>query len=234
MLHATDSTINMAQCKGRCDVLRTLIKEGISISEVEGLTRKRTYLKIQLWSQHGGVAGDWWMDAQIEMQTDRLIQSVQLLLTPQSLPCLFCHVQLVNSGQLVQMGLEHGLHLVPRRRGESGRGLLPEGHSSRGGGDSSDGRGGDPLLLLLQLVLQALVKVGLHGHGGAPTVTLIPGVRRDVYCTHSPSQCGKLCEESAGSITFILIFYTAHAELWKLIKESSTWCETAAAETKQQ
>lgn len=99
------------------------------------------------------------------------------------LPCLFCHVHLVCSGQLIQMGLEHGLHLVPGRRGEGGCGLLSKGHSSRGRGNPSDGRGGNPLLLFLQLVLHALVKIGLHGHGRAPAITLIPDVRRDIYST---------------------------------------------------
>ena len=99
------------------------------------------------------------------------------------LPCLFCHVHLVRSGQLIQMGLEHGLHLVPGRRGEGGCGLLSKGHSCWGRGNPSDWRGGNPLLLFLQLVLHALVKIGLHGHGRAPAITLIPDVRRDIYCT---------------------------------------------------
>ena len=93
----------------------------------------------------------------------------------QTVPCLFGHVQLVRSGQLVQVGLEHGLHLLAGGGGEGGCGLLAEGHRGRGGGHAPDGRRGDSLVLLLQLVLQALVEVGLHGHGRAPAVALIPG-----------------------------------------------------------
>lgn len=90
------------------------------------------------------------------------------------LPRLFSDVHLVRFGQFVQMGLEHRLHLVPGGRGEGGRGLLSEGHGGRGGGHSSDGRGGHPLLFLLQLVLHALVEVRLHGHGRTPAVALVP------------------------------------------------------------
>lgn len=95
------------------------------------------------------------------------------------LPCLFSDVHLVRFGQFVQMGLQHGLHLVPGGRGEGGRGLLPEGHGGRRGGHSPHRRGGHPLLLLLQLVLQALVEVGLHGHGRTPAFALVPGRRAE-------------------------------------------------------
>lgn len=91
------------------------------------------------------------------------------------LPCLLGHVHLVGSRQLVQMGLQHGLHLVPRRRGEGGRRLLAEGDGGRGGGHPADGRGGHPLLLFLQLVLHALVEVRLHRHRRTPAVAFVSG-----------------------------------------------------------
>lgn len=90
------------------------------------------------------------------------------------LPCLFCHVQLVRSGQLIQMGLEHGLHLISGRGGQGGCGLLSKGHSSGGWGDPPDRRGGNPFFLFLQLILHALVEICLHRHGRSPTIALIP------------------------------------------------------------
>ena len=40
MIRATISSINEIQCRKRCDILRSLKKEGVGTSEVEGPTKK--------------------------------------------------------------------------------------------------------------------------------------------------------------------------------------------------
>lgn len=76
-------------------------------------------------------------------------------------PCLLSHLILVSSGQLIQVGLQNGLHLLMVGRAERGRWGLAEGGCRRRRCPSSQGRCGTPLLLYL--IVQTLVAVGLNG-----------------------------------------------------------------------
>lgn len=81
-------------------------------------------------------------------------------------PRLLGHLILISSGQLVQVGLQNGLHLLVVGRAERrGRGLV-EGGRCRRRGSASQGRSGAPLLL--DLIVQILVAVGLERHGRGP------------------------------------------------------------------
>lgn len=93
-----------------------------------------------------------------------------------SLPCLLGHLILVSSGQLIQVGLQNGLHFLMVGRAERrGWGLAERSCCCccRRGGSSSQGRSGTSLLLYL--IVQILVAVGLDRHGWSPTVAVISG-----------------------------------------------------------
>lgn len=87
-------------------------------------------------------------------------------------PCLLGHLVLVSSGQLIQVGLQDGLHFLVVGGAERGRRGLAEGNRRRRGGSASQRRSGASLLLYL--VVQVLVTVGLNGRG--PAVAVVSGM----------------------------------------------------------
>lgn len=89
-------------------------------------------------------------------------------------PCLLGHLVLVGPGQLIQVGLQDGLHLLVVGRAERGRRRLAEGNGRRRRGSPAPQRG-SRASLLLHLVVQVLVTVGVNRHGRGPTVAVVPG-----------------------------------------------------------
>lgn len=96
-----------------------------------------------------------------------------------SSPCLLGHLILVRSGQLIQVGLQNGLHFLMVGRAERGRWGLVEGSCCRRGGSSSQGRSGTSLLFYL--IVQILVAVGLDRHGRGPAVAVISGMWTECF-----------------------------------------------------
>lgn len=88
-----------------------------------------------------------------------------------SLPCLLGHLILVSSGQLIQVGLQNGLHFLVVGRAERGGWGLAEGSCCRGWRASPQGRSGASILLYF--IVQTLVAVGLEGHGWSPVVAIV-------------------------------------------------------------
>ena len=86
-------------------------------------------------------------------------------------PCLFGHLVLVSPGQLIQVGLQNGLHFIMVGRAEGGRWWLAVGHCGGRWSSPPQGRSGTPLLLLV--MVQVLVTVRLNGHGRGPAVAVI-------------------------------------------------------------